>query len=151
MRRDALTDEQWTLIEPFMPEPAIKGRPRSDLRVIVDGILWIARTGVPWRDLPERFGAWQSVYHWFSLWRRDGTWDRILSALQIRMDAEGRIAWDLWCVDGSNVRASRAAAGAGKKGGVKSRRTMLWAAREAGSAARSIWLLTATACPSPLR
>jgi transposase len=86
---------------------------------MVDAALWITRTGAPWRDLPERFGKWKTAYHWFNKWGRDGTWDRVLEALQIRLDREGRIDWDLWCIDGSNVRASRAAAGGGKRGALK--------------------------------
>lgn len=139
------------MISDLLPGPASTGRPRSDVRCVVEGILWIVRTGAPWRDLPERFGPWQTVYHWFNAWSRDGTWDRILEALQIRLDAQGRIDWDLWCVDGTNIRASRAAAGAGEKGGPTNPETTLWAARAADSAPKSTWLLTARACPSPSR
>ena len=146
MKRHALTDEQWSVIEPMMPPAKSTGRPRSDLRKIVEAILWILRTGAPWRDLPERFGPWQTVYDRFQRWRREGLFDKILQRLQIRLDDQGKIDWDLWCVDGSSIRASRAAAGGGKKGATKSRKTTLWAAREADSAANSTWLLTAEAC-----
>ena len=149
MRRHALSDEQWSLIAPLLPAPASTGRPRSDGRRLVEGILWVVRTGAPWRDLPGRFGPWQTVYHWFNAWTRDGTWDRILEALQMRLDAEGRIDWDLWCVDGSNIRASRAAAGAGEKGGLANPETTLWAARAADTGANSTWLLMAKAYPWP--
>jgi transposase len=116
---------------------------------MLNAIFWLLRTGAPWRDLPERYGPWQTVYEWFTRWRRDGTWDRMLEALQIRLDREGRIDWDLWCVDGTNVRASRAAAGGGKRGALKSPRTTLWAAREADSARNCTWLLTAEGLRSP--
>ncbi|MCK4276930.1 MAG: transposase [Phycisphaerae bacterium] len=102
----------------------------------------------PWRDLPEHYGPWQSVYHWFNRWRRDGTWDQMLQALQVRLDREGRIDWDLWCIDGTTIRASRAAAGAAKKGAAKNPQTTLWAAQEAHSAQNSTWLLTGEACRS---
>ena len=151
MKRAALTDRQWEAIEPLLPHAKPTGRPRRDLRVILDGILWVVRTGAPWRDLPERFGPWQTAYDWCNRWRRDGTWDRVLAALQMRLDAADRIDWDLWCVDGSNVRAGRAAAGAGEKGVSKSPQTTRWAARAADSAANSTWSLTVRACPSPLR
>jgi transposase len=111
--------------------------------------MWTLRTGAPWRDLPERFGPWQTVYHYFSLWRKEGLFDQILEALQIRLDTQGRIDWDLWCIDGSSIRASRAAAGASKKVSnsmPKSPQTTLWAVREADSAASSTWLLTVQAC-----
>lgn len=150
MKRHEVTDEQWGLIQPILPKRTAKtGRRPSDPRVILNGILWILRTGSPWRDLPERFGPWQTVYDHFSNWRKKGVYDRILEALHIRLDADGAIDWDLWCIDGSSVRASRAAAGASKKASAvtrTSRKTTLWAAREADSAASSILLLTVEAC-----
>ncbi len=150
MKRHEVTDEQWEVIHPILPKrTATTGRRPSDPRVMLNGILWILRTGSPWRDLPERFGPWQTVYDHFSKWRKKGVYDRILESLHIRLDSDGAIDWDLWCIDGSSVRASRAAAGASKKAaGVtrESRKTTLWAAREADSAASSTWLLTVEAC-----
>jgi len=129
--------------------PTRGGRSSRDRREVLNGVFGILRTGAPWRDVPQRYGPWQSIYHRFNLWRKDGTWDRILEALHIRLDQQGQIDWDLWCVDGSSVRASRAAAGAGQKGGPKSPRTTLWAARAADLGANSTWLLTAEACRLP--
>ena len=149
MRRHELTDEQWEVLKDLLAPPPKRGRPRRDLRQILNAIFWLLRTGAPWRDLPERYGPWQSAYHWFNRWRREGTWDRMLEALQIRLDRQGRIDWDLWCIDGTSIRASRAAAGAGKRGAHKSRQTTLWAAHEADSARSCTWLLTAEACRSP--
>jgi transposase len=150
MKRHEVTDEQWEVIQPILPKRTAKtGRPPSDPRLMLNGILWILRTGSPWRDLPERFGPWQTVYDHFAKWRALGAYDRILEALHIRLDADGEIDWDLWCIDGSSVRASRAAAGASKKAAAvtrTSRKTTLWAAREADSAASSTWLLTVGAC-----
>ena len=155
MKRHELTDEQWALVEALIPFSTAKtGRPQSDRRTILNGIFWILCTGVPWRDLHERFGPWQTVYHHFAKWRRDGVFARILEALQIRLDQKGLLDWDLWCVDGASVRAARAAAGADKKAAPGTRtnpRTTLWAAAEAGLDRSSTWLLTATAFPSPLK
>jgi transposase len=112
--------------------------------------MWILKTGAPWRDLPERLGPWQTVYHYFNEWRKQGIYDRIIEALQIRLDGNGQIDWDLWCVDGSSTRASRAAAGASKKVASDTRRnqkTTLWAAREADLGASFTWLLTVQGCP----
>lgn len=148
MRRHELEDAQWELIADLMPVSEGPGRPWKDHRTQINAMMWILRTGAPWRDLPERYGPWQTVYDRFNLWRKDGTWDRILERLQIRLDREGRIDWDLWCVDGSSVRATKAAAGAGKRGGRKSPRTTLWAAREADSARSSTWYVTARALRS---
>lgn len=150
MKRHEVTDDQWKAIGPILPRRTAKtGRPPSDPRLMVNGILWILRTGAPWRDLPERFGPWQTVYDHFARWRKAGVYDRILESLHIRLDADGEIDWDLWCIDGSSVRATRAAAGAAKKAAAvtpTSRKTTLWAAREADSAASSTWLLMAEAC-----
>lgn len=151
MRRHELTDEQWQLVEPVLPpqRDGGPGRKPADQRQMLNGMMWILRTGAPWRDLPERFGPWQTVYHYYNEWRKQGVYDRILEALQIRLDAKGYIDWDLWCVDGSSVRASRAAAGASKKAARstrRSRKTTPWAARAADSGASSTWLLTVRAC-----
>jgi len=150
MKRHELTDEQWELIESVLPKrTATTGRRPRDQRQMLNGILWVLRTGAPWRDLPERFGPWQTVYDYYRHWRDDGTFDRVLQKLQIRLDREGKIDWDLWCIDGSSVRASRAAAGASKKTPIstaKSPKTTLWAAHGADSAVSSIWLLMAEAC-----
>ena len=148
MRRYELSDEEWDVIEPLLPPPAQTGRPRRSAREVWNAIFWVLRSGAPFRDLPERFGPWQTIYHRFNSWRREGIFDCVLEGLQIRLDAEGHIDWDLWCVDGSSVRASKAAAGAGKKGAAKSPQTTRWVARAADSAASSTWLLTVTDIPS---
>lgn len=153
MHRHQFTDEQWIIVESLIPQKSARvGRPAEERREMLDGIMWIVRTGAPWRDLPERFGPWQTVYDYFRNWRKTGVFDRVLEALQIRLDGEGKIDWDLWCIDGSNVRAARCAAGADKKvfsGTRTSRRTTHWAAAAADTAASSTWLLTATALRWP--
>jgi transposase len=82
---------------------------------MVNGMLWILKTGAPWRDLPERYGNWRSVYSRFRRWQRTGVWDRILAALQAAGDAAGTLDWELHFVDGTVIRAHQHAAGA-KKG-----------------------------------
>jgi transposase len=152
MKRHELTDEQWVLVEPQVPRSKARtGRPASDRRQMLNGIFWILGTGAPWRDLPERFGPWQTVYDHFRNWRRQGVFAKVIDALQIKLDNRGLIDWELWCVDGASVRATRAAAGADKKvssGTRTSRRTTHWAAAEAGLDRSSTWLLTAVALRS---
>jgi transposase len=147
MKRHELMDEQWALVEPHLPLSTTRtGRPARDQRTRLNGIFWILCTGAPWRDLPERFGPWQTVYDHFRKWRKSGAFARIIEALQIKLDQQGLIDWELWCVDGASVRATRAAAGAGKKvssGTPTNRKTTLWAAAEAGLEPSSTWLLTA--------
>jgi transposase len=119
VHRHALTDSQWARLRPLLPK---KGRgPRSEKadRLFVDAVLFRAKTGLPWRDLPERFGPWKSVFNRFSNWSRKGHWARIFRELQLELDETGSI------VDGSVVRAHQDAAGG--KGGSNE---MLWAALE---------------------
>jgi transposase len=146
MKRHELTDEQWNVVEPLIPQKKARtGRPPNDRRLMLNGILWILGTGAPWRDLPERFGPFQSVHRYFSNWRRAGVFAGIVETLQVKLDDKGSIDWELWCVDGASVRASRAAAGAEKKvsSGIRtSRPTTHWAAREAGLDRSSMWSLT---------
>ena len=153
MKRHELTDEQWEAVKPLVPyKPARTGRPPSDPRLMLSGIFWILGTGAPWRDLPERFGPWQTVYDHFRRWRASGVFARIIERLQIKLDERGLIDWELWCVDGANVRAARAAAGADKKvssGTGMNRRTTPWAAAAAGLDRSSTWFLTARALPLP--
>jgi len=116
MTRHRLTDEQWESIADIFPPPAATGRPPSDRRKILDGILWIMRTGSPWRDLPEEYGPWSTVWDLFDKWNSDGTLDAILGRLRAARIDDGEIDQDLWCIDGTIVRAARCAAGGGKKG-----------------------------------
>ena len=83
---------------------------------MVNAILWRLRTGTPWRDLPERYGPWQTVYSRFRRWQRAGVWTRVLAILQADGDAAGDLDWTLHFVDGTTVRAHQHAAGAPKKG-----------------------------------
>jgi transposase len=88
------------------------GRPPKDHRLIVEAIVWLDRTGAPWRDLPSEFGPWETVASRFYRWRRQGVWDRVLACLQADADARGELDWLLHVVDGSVVRAHQHAAGA---------------------------------------
>jgi transposase len=121
MNRGDLTNEQWEQLRPVLPpQKPPTGRPNHSHRWIVNGILWILRTGAPWRDLPERYGPWQTVANRFYRWRKSGVWDRVLAAVQQRADAAGRLDWATHYVDGTIVRAHQHAAGA--KGGTQRRR-----------------------------
>ncbi len=117
MQRGDLTDEQWERLQPLLPPQKPKtGRPNNDHRRIINGILWIDRTGAPWRDLPERYGPWRTAASRFYRWQKAGIWQEILKALRQKADAAGRIDWDThYVVDATTVRAHQHAAGA--KGG----------------------------------
>lgn len=119
MHRHALTDEQWLRLKSVLSHhPPGRKSLRGD-RLFIDAVLWRAKTGVPWRDLPERFGPWKSVYNRFSNWAKREAWADIFKALQLEVDETGSI------VDASVVRAHQDAAG-GKGGSCKT----LWAALE---------------------
>lgn len=116
MARHGLTDEQWSRLEHLFPtRTGGPGRPPVDQRRVVDAILWVLRTGAPWRDLPEEFGKWQTVYTYFAKWRDDGTFQAVQDFLQSELLALEKLQNDLWSVDGTNIRATRAAVGGGKK------------------------------------
>ena len=115
-RRFDLTDAQWARLEPLLPAPKRPGRPSKwTKRQLIDGIRWRIRVGAPWRDLPDCYGSWAAAYSLFRRWQRDGTWARILTALQAFADTAGRIVWDV-SVDSTIARAHQHAAGARKRG-----------------------------------
>jgi transposase len=115
MGTNDLSDRQWEGLRPLLPLKPRTGRPAHDHRTILNGILWILRTGSPWRCLPERYGSWKTVSSRFYRWQKAGVWNRILSLAQQIVDAEGRLDWSLHFVDSTVVRAHQHAAGA--KGG----------------------------------
>ncbi len=114
--RCELSDEHWARLAPHLPpqRPAT-GKPNRDHRTVVEAICWRLRTGAPWRDLPERYGPWQTAYSRFRRWQRAGVWERALAALHAEADAVGELDWALHFLDGATVRAHQHAAGA-KKG-----------------------------------
>ena len=114
VKKGELTDEAWARIAPLLPEYGRRGGRWRNHREVVNGILWKLRTGAPWRDLPERYGPWQTCYDRFSRWRRDGTWDRMLTDAQSKSDAVGEVEW-LVSVDSTIARAHQHAAGARRR------------------------------------
>jgi len=116
-RRYELSNRKWERIAPLLPQRRHNGGPGHPWRPhrrILNGILWVLHTGAPWRDVPERYGPWQTVFDRFNRWRAEGTWADILTHLLEHLDKCGRLSRDLWLVDGSNVRGTRAGSGARK-------------------------------------
>ena len=111
LRRYELTDDEWNRIVDLLPpeNTGIQGRPRKDNRTIVNGMVWIARSGAPCRDLPERYGPWETVYSRFRKWIEDGILDNIFCVLSLDAELEEL------SMDGSIVQAHQHSAGA-KKG-----------------------------------
>jgi len=114
-RTALLSDEMWAVIGPVLPpEKGSMGPPFRPHRQVVEGIIYRLRTGVPWRDLPVEFGAWQTVHRRHLSWSRDGTWDRVLAELQASCDGEGGIDWAV-SVDSTISRVHQHAATAGRE------------------------------------
>jgi putative transposase len=127
-RRHELSDEQWIRIEPHLPgRVSDPGRTAEDNRLFVNAVVWIAKTGAPWRDLPERFGKWNSVFQRFNRWCRNGVWERVLNALG------GDPELEYLLLDSTVVRAHQHAAGA--KGG---RAAKLWGVLAVAGARKSM-------------
>ena len=126
MHRHALTDEQWERLQAVLPVQRFGPRATLGDRLFIDAVIYRAKTGMAWRDLPERFGPWKSVYNRFSNWSRRGIWSSVFKALQMRVDKTGSI------VDASVIRAHQDASG-GKGGSNET----LWVILEEVSPRRS--------------
>ena len=145
MSRHELSDAAWERLAPLLPpQRSPIGRPARDHRTILNAMLWLTKTGAPWRDLPERYGPWRTVATRFYRWTKSGLWQRVLAELQRQGDAEGKLDWSVPMVDGTSIRAHRHAAGA--KGGSRTRRS---GGRVAASAASSTFGASAVDGRSP--
>ena len=131
MNRGDLTNTHWERLHPLLPPPKPHpGRPAVDHRRILNGMLWILRTGAPWRDLPERYGPWRTVASRCYRWQRAGVFQHLFDTLTQQADAAGQLYWQRHFIDSTIVRAHQHAAGA-QKGVPKSKRS--GAAREASA------------------
>lgn len=109
MRRYELREDQWLKIAPLLPGKETDPGRTADNRLFVHAVLWIARSGAPWRDLPERFGEWNSVFVRFDRWSKKGVWKRVFEALQ-EPDLDG--AARRWIMtDSTVIRAHQHSAG----------------------------------------
>lgn len=110
-RRYELSDDEWNRIKNYFPirTEKTRGRPYGDIRTIVNGIIWIARSGAPWRDLPERYGKWNTVYKCFAKWQEQGLFEKVFQALSADADLQ-----DI-SIDSTSCKAHQHSAGA-KKG-----------------------------------
>ncbi len=137
--RDLMSNGEWAFFEPFVTRRGPhSGRRPQDHRRVLDGVFWIARTGAQWRDLPEFFGKWSSVYRQFRRWTLSGLWDLLLEVLN---DTEG-VGETVQMIDSTVIRAHHCAAGA--RGGLRDR---VSGAREVGFRPKFISAPTAPASP----
>ncbi|MCK3669783.1 IS5 family transposase [Photorhabdus noenieputensis] len=117
MARYDISDDAWILIESCLPpvRSGQAGRPHVEHRRVMNGMFWVLCSGAPWRDLPERYGPWKTVYNRFNRWSKSGIINKIFNRLLSILDEKCLIDWSEICLDGSHVRASKDAAGAKKK------------------------------------
>ena len=126
-----LTDEQWAILEPLIPEEERqvnrkRGRPWRDPREVLNGILWILRTGAPWQDLPERYPPYQTCHRRFQRWVREGLMEAMLSTLAQDLKERGGLDVSECFVDGTFVVAKKGAMGWERPSGAKVRRSWQW-------------------------
>jgi transposase len=134
MHRGDLTNAQWEQLQPLLPpQKPHTGRPAVDHRCILNGMLWILRTGAPWHDLPERYGPRRTIASRFYRWRKAGVFQPLFDPLKQQADASGQLDWDVHVLDSPRVRAHQHAARA-KRGMPRPKRS---GGAEAASAPKS--------------
>ena len=130
MPRGDLTEEQWRVVDGILPRDRVRadrrGRPWSDRRTVLNGVLWILRTGAPWQDLPPRYGPYQTAHRRFQSWVRSGAMERVLLVVAQHLQEVGGLDLKECFVDGTFVPA--------KKGGD-------WSATPSGARAPRSWAL----------
>ncbi len=110
MLRKLLSDRQWKTIEPLLPgRIGSPGGRAEDNRLFIEAVLWIAKTGAPWRDLPVEFGLWNSVFQRYRRWAKSGTWEKVFRCLCQEPDFEYAM------IDSTVIRTHQHAAGKGGK------------------------------------
>ena len=113
MKQRDLTDKEWVRLVPLLPpQKPHTGHPNKDHRQVMNGILWVVRSGAPWRDLPERYGPWSTVASRFYRWTKQGVWQGVFERVQTQAQQAGRINWGIHFIDATIIRAHQQAAGA---------------------------------------
>jgi transposase len=122
-----LTDAQWVILEPLLPKPRLRrdrrGRPWRDPRDVLNGILWVLRTGAPWKDLPDRYPSYQTCHRRFQKWVRSGTLRRVLKALARDLHARGGLDLSETFIDGTFASPKKKASTSAKPSGAKGPRS----------------------------
>lgn len=125
-----LTDEQWAVISPLMSEPPRRadgrGRPWKPSRDVLNGVLWILRTGAQWHDLPDRYPPYQTCHRRYQAWVREGTWERVLTALAEDLKERGGLDLSECFIDGTFVAAKKGGTTWERPSGAKVRRSWQW-------------------------
>jgi len=128
-RREELTDEQWSLLEPLFDKPPVlhtRGRPRRPDREVLNGVLWILRSGARWCDLPDRFPPYQTCHRRFQQWVKDGRLERVLETLAEDLRSRGELDLSECFIDGTFVVAKKGALKSERPSGAKVRSSWQW-------------------------
>ena len=126
MRDQLLSDEQWLHIQPLLPKRRSQGRPWADDRRVLEGILWVLRTGARWKDLPEQFPSPSTCWRRLGLWEEEGIWLRIWRQFLSELDQKGRLDWSECFLDGSFAPAKKGAPASARPSGAKARSGWWW-------------------------
>jgi transposase len=121
-----LSDDQWRLIEPLLPKRRSAGRPWADDRRVLEGILWVLKTGARWRDLPPCYPSPSTCWRRLRLWEEDDVWLDIWRAFLRRLDAQGRLQWQECFADGSFAPAKKGATPSAKPSAARARSGWWW-------------------------
>ena len=110
-----LTEKQWKEIGPLLPKLRSSGRPWKNNRLVIEGILWILRTGARWKDLPEKYPSPSTCWRRLKLWEEQGVWEKIWRTFIRKLDKQGQIDWSECFMDGTFVSAKKGAQKSGKR------------------------------------
>ena len=115
-KRHELTQAEWERIKPMIPtREGLRGRPAKDTRLMINAMLWIVSTGAPWRDLPEWYGPWKTVYNTFQRWIKSGIWQLLYETLLENAPVSNPVEWTIWEIDSTTCKVHQHASGG--KGG----------------------------------
>ena len=125
-RPSMLSDAQWAKIEPLLPQLTSRGRPWRDNRQVLEGILWVLKTGARWRDLPEHLPSPATCWRRLSLWDSDGTWETVWHAFLSELDRQGWLAWDESFADATFFAAKKGATGSASPSAARAQNAWWW-------------------------
>jgi transposase len=124
--RRLLNDEQWAAIAPLLPTLSSKGRPWSDNREVLEGILWVLRTGAPWNDMPDDLPSDSTCWRRLQKWEEDGTWERVWRAFLNKLDRRGWLKWEETFADASFMPAKKGATQSASRSAARARSAWWW-------------------------
>jgi transposase len=126
MQKAFLSDEQWAKIDPLLPKVRSRGRPWADNRRVVEGILWVLKTGARWRDLPTEYPSASTCWRRLRQWEQQGVWLKVWRQFLSELDQRGKLDWSESFLDGSFAPAKKGARASAKPSGAKARSGWWW-------------------------